>query len=204
MERLLIFIKHNLKPLWKIIDFINGGVFYIVYKTKLEGIYSSVLGSIESEDYAFRRLLPSDMEALFRLISLQPEEDLKYFNPHGFDLKSLKKQNRVPTFLMMGAFRGEELAGYFFLRFFANRKCFVGRLIDKDHRGRGIGETMNSIMYEIAWRMNFRCLSTVSKDNLAVIKAHSKNKYMIVLKELKNNYVLIEFVKNPSGNPKGR
>jgi RimJ/RimL family protein N-acetyltransferase len=195
MERILIFIKHHLKPLWKIIDSINTGLFRITYKTRMESIQSTVLGSIENEEYVFRRLLLSDMGSLFSLISDQPEEDLRYFSPHGFDLKSLEIHNRKPTFLMMGAFRGEKMIGYFFLRFFANRKCFVGRLIDKEHRGKGMGKIMNYSMYEIAWQMNFRCLSTVSRDNLAVIRAHSRNKSMIVLKELRNNYLLIEFVR---------
>ena len=195
METILIFIKHHLEPLWKIIDSINAGLFRIVFKTRMESIQSAVLRSIKNEEYVFRKLLISDMRSLLRLISDQPIEDLRYFSPHGFDLKSLDVYYRKTTFLMMGAFRGEKMIGYFFLRFFVNRKCFVGRLIDKEHRGKGIGEIMNYIMYEIAWQMNFRCLSTVSRDNMAVITAHSRNKNMIVLKELRNNYLLIEFVR---------
>jgi hypothetical protein len=99
---------------------------------------------------------------------------------------------------MMGAFDDQKLIGYFFLRFFANKKCFVGRLIDKDYRGRGIGVVMNYMMYEISWRMGFRCLSTISTNNKAVIGAHAKNQAMIVLKKLKNDYILVEFVKKTS------
>jgi len=96
---------------------------------------------------------------------------------------------------MMGAFANERLIGYFFLRFFANRKCFVGRLIDADSRGKGIGQIMNNIMYETAWRLGFRCLSTISNNNKAVIGAHAKNPAMVVLKELPNEYLLVEFVR---------
>ena len=96
---------------------------------------------------------------------------------------------------MMGAFDKERLAGYFFLRFFASKKCFVGRIIDKPYRGKGIGNIMNHIMYQTAWRMGFRCLSTISKNNHAVIRAHAKNTSMVVLKELQNDYLLVEFVK---------
>jgi hypothetical protein len=195
MENILIFIKHHLEPLWKMIDSINASLFRIVFKTKLESIQSTVLRSIENKEYVFRKLLISDMRSLFRLISAQPMEDLRYFSPHGFDLKSLDACNRKTTFLMMGAFIGEKMIGYFFLRFFVNRKCFVGRLIDKEYRGKGIGEIMNFIMYEIAWQMNFRCLSTISTNNVAVIRAHAKNPTMIILKKLTNDYLLVEFVR---------
>jgi hypothetical protein len=98
---------------------------------------------------------------------------------------------------MMGSFDGNKMTGYFFLRFFANKKCFVGRLIDKDYRGRGIGPVMNNIMYETAWRMSFHCLSTISRNNKAVMRAHAKNRTMIVLKELQNDYLLVEFIREP-------
>ena len=95
---------------------------------------------------------------------------------------------------MMGTFADQKMVGYFFLRFFANRKCFVGRLIDKEYRGKGIGYEMNKIMYNTAWEMGFRCLSTISKNNKSVMGAHAKNSAMIVLKELQNDYLLVEFI----------
>jgi hypothetical protein len=67
-------------------------------------------------------------------------------------------------------------------------------LIDQKYRGRGIGVVMNSIMYETAWRMKFRCLSTISRNNNSVMRAHSGNRNMKVLKELKNDYLLVEFI----------
>ena len=54
---------------------------------------------------------------------------------------------------------------------------------------------MNKIMYETAWRMNFRCLSTISRNNIKVMRAHAKNSAMVVLKELQNDYLLVEFIK---------
>jgi hypothetical protein len=88
------------------------------------------------------------------------------------------------------------MAGYFFLRFFMNGKCFVGRLIDKDYRGKHIGKVMNRIMYETAWKMNFRCLSTISKNNQFVMRSHADNQKMVVLKDLQNDYLLVEFLDN--------
>ena len=94
---------------------------------------------------------------------------------------------------MMGVFKDNEIAGYFFLRCFWNRKCFVGRLIDESHEGQGIGRVMNSIMYNSAWKSNFRCLSTISKNNFSVMRSHANNKTMKILRELENDYLLVEF-----------
>jgi hypothetical protein len=149
--------------------------------------------------FSYRRLDLSDADSLHELIKAQEVSDLEYFRPHAFDLIAVKRQFKNRSFLMMGAFDGEKMAGYFFLRFFANRKCFVGRLIDKDYRGKGIGSVMNSIMYETSWCMDFRCLSTISRNNTAVMRAHAKNPAMIVLKELQNDYMLVEFVREAKG-----
>lgn len=195
MERFLIFIKHHFYFIWRIIEFGNSYLFTLIYKSSLERIIQGVFLDLDKQPYVYRRLLISDAASLYELINSQESADLEYFKPHQFDNLSIVKQFFNRSFLMMGTFHGNILVGYFFLRFFANQKCFVGRLIDKNYRGREIGQVMNKIMYETAWRMNFRCLSTISQDNEAVMRSHSKNKTMIVLKKLQNNYLLVEFRK---------
>lgn len=195
MERLLILIKHHFGFLWRIIEWGNGLLFSTLYKSRMERVLKGVFSEVSALPYSYRRITSSDMSSLHELLNSQNNGDLDYFKPHGLDMTSLKRQLSNPSFLMMGAFRGEKIAGYFFLRFFANKKCFVGRLIDKEYRRLGIGQVMNNIMYETAWRMGFRCLSTISRCNTLVIKAHSKNPNMVVLKELNNDYILAEFVR---------
>lgn len=194
MEEILIFIKHHLNILWKPIEWGNGFFFSILYKSMIERILPNVFDEFGNSRFSFRRLNTGDMAWLCDFIKSQPIIDLEYFHPHGFDNKSLNRQVKKKAFLMMGTFDGEKLIGYFFIRFFANKKCFVGRLIDVNYRGREIGRIMNSIMYQIAWRMNFRCLSTISQNNTAIMKAHSRNSNMVVIKELPNDYLLVEFV----------
>ena len=168
-------------------------LFKWLFKSKMDRVLHGVLEETKGSSMEYRELHFSDMELLKSLIDSQAPEDLNYFSPHGFDIKSMKAQFRKPSFLMLGIFSGQKLTGYFFLRFFANKKCFVGRLIDKDFRGKGIGGVMNTIMYETAWRMGFRCLSTISRNNIAVMRAHAKNPTMLILKELQNDYLLVEF-----------
>jgi hypothetical protein len=195
MEKILIFIKHHFTLLWKTIEWSNGLIFSVFYKSGLKKVIPAVFNEYTLPPFSFRRLNPSDTEHLHDLIASQKASDLEFFNPHGFDPISIKKQFKNRSFLMMGAFENGNLIGYFFLRFFANRKCFVGRLIDNEYRGKGIGYIMNLIMYETAWRMGFRCLSTISRNNKAVMQAHAKNPTMIVRKELQNDYLLVEFVR---------
>jgi len=196
MEKLLIFIKHRFGFLWRLIEWGNGLVFSLLFKARMEGLLPEQFRGTKSSPFSYRRLLPSDAPALHDLIQSQEASDLRYFSPHDFDPDSISKQFKKRSFLMMGAFDGEHLAGYFFLRFFANKKCFVGRIIDSSYRGKGMGNEMNRIMYQIAWGMGFRCLSTMSKNNHAVINAHKKNSTLRVLKELQNDYILVEFM-NP-------
>lgn len=195
MEKLLIFIKHNFTFLWNLIEWGNGILFSLLYDARLRRILPIVFNELVNQSFSFRRLVRSDANSVHNLISSQASSDLEYFRPHAFDPPSINKQFGNRSFLPMGVYQGERLIGYFFLRFFVNKKCFVGRLIDRDYRRIGIGLLMNSIMYETVWRMNFRCLSTISRNNSAVMRAHSKNPAIIVLKELQNNYLLVEFVR---------
>jgi RimJ/RimL family protein N-acetyltransferase len=198
MEKIMIFIKHNLSFLWILVEWCNGTLFYLLYPSGIERVLHLVFKEAANPLFSYKRLTQFDVGAVQDIINSQLPSDLEYFKPHSFDQSSIRKQFRNPSFLPMGFFDGEKLIGYFFLRFFVNKKCFVGRLIDKDYRGKGIGLIMNTIMYEIAWRMGFRCLSTISRKNTSVMKAHSKNKNMIVLKELQNDYLLVEFIRGTS------
>ena len=196
MEKLLIYIKHHLSFIWQIIESVNSALFYPLYNETLERVLAEVL-SANFESHCFcRKLQKEDSGLLFKFINDQKKSDLDYFKPHKFDLKSIQKQFAKRSFLMMGAFDNERLVGYFFLRFFVTRKCFVGRIIDCEYRGRGVGIIMNRIMYETAWKLDFRCLSTISRNNKSVIKAHARNEYVKIIKELQNDYLLVEFLKH--------
>jgi hypothetical protein len=196
MEKYFLFIKHNILPIWRIIEWGNGVLFSFLYGRKFEKTIKEVFSDNLAYNLIYRKLELSDAESLFNLIKRQDKRDLVFFHPHEFDLRSIRKQFQNKAFLMMGVFDEGGMVGYFFLRFFTNKKCFVGRLIDRSHRGLGIGQIMNHIMYEIGWRMNFRCFSTISRNNTAVIRAHAKNPNIKILKELSNNYLLVEFIRN--------
>ncbi len=192
--RILLYIKHHLSFFWQLIELINAYLFNLLYGRRFKEVIPIVINESSLSGFSFRQLAVQEIPALHALIYKQVSGRLDYFKPHGFDIKSLQKTFKNPSFLMMGVFDGPHLVGYFFLRCFWNRKCFVGRLIDQPYEGKGIGRVMNSIMYNIGWRSGFRVLSTISKNNHLVMKSHANNPLMVILKELDNDFLFVEFV----------
>ena len=195
MIRVLIYIKHHLNFLWCCIDWLNSVLFRLLHGKKFYYVTKNVIASHALSGFDFRLIKSGDLKNLQIFLSAQPSGRIAFFKPHGFDKKTLQKVFANPAFLMMAVFDGPRMAGYFFLRCFWNKKCFVGRLIDKSYEGKGIGRIMNEIMYHAAWESGFRCFSTISRNNKLVMKSHSKNKNIKELKELDDDYILIEFVK---------
>lgn len=199
LVRILIYIKHHFSFIWQAIERLNGLLFRLLHGRMFNMLVQEITQGNSLPEFTFRTIAVNDMPALHELINKQAPGRLDYFKPHGFDEKSLKKAFRNPSFLMMGAFEGQRMIGYFFLRCFWNRKCFVGRLIDEPYEGKGIGRVMNSIMYNTGWKAGFRVLSTISRDNKWVMKSHAGNPTMVILKELDNNFLFVEF-KKPVGS----
>ncbi len=147
-------------------------------------------------NYQFRMIDSCHLELLYDLIHRQSATRLDYFRPHNFERNDLEKVNRNSAFMMFGVFHQDYLVGYFFLRCFWNRKCFVGRLIDEPFEKQGIGRMMNQIMYQTAWRSGFRVFTTVSQDNEQVMRSHANNPTARIVKPLANRYLLVEFIKD--------
>lgn len=189
-----LYLKNNHPIIWKFIEFVNGKIFNFLYLKRFTAVNSHLLNSQELPPFTFRKLKEEDLEQITILIAnLEPVQGA-YFEPHLFDLKSLRRVFKNPSFIMMGVFLNSQLVGYFLLRCFINKKCFVGRLVDKEYRGKDIGKKMNEILYHSAWDSGFRCFATISKENDLVLKAHTGNPSMFVMHELDDNYLLVEFV----------
>jgi hypothetical protein len=196
MTRFFLYIKHRLPFLWRWIEYFNGLVFCILYRKRMRVAAQEAIDSEKLQGFRFKILEQSNSQQLAALLAEQPPERLAHFKPHGFDVSSIARQANNPAFLMFGAFSDQRLVGYFFLRCFANRRCFVGRMIDHRNDRLGIGRAMNRIMYQTAWNSGFRVFTTVSKENQMVIRSHSRNPAARIIKELPNNYLLIEFLRD--------
>lgn len=203
ITRVLLVIKHRLPWLWAVVERLNTLVYGLLCRRDMQLQVKRAFANFELRGFEFRPLSDTDLHDLQSLIRSQGEERLRYFRPHGFDMASLKRMHTNSAFLMFGVFCGERLVGYFFLRCFWNRKCFVGRLIDEPYEGRGIGRVMNQILYHCAWWSGFKCLTTISKHNAAIMRSHQRNPHARVVGSLANDYLLVEFVPLAAGDGTG-
>lgn len=194
MTRLLLYIKHRLPFVWRWIEWLNGLLFYWLECKSMIGHARQSTAEYTLDGFGFRLVEKSDLTLLHDLLQRQRSGRLDYFRPHEFDLRSLTKALDNPAFVMFGVFADRQMVGYFFLRCFWNRRCFVGRLIDEPYEKRGIGRVMNQIMYQTAWRSGFRIFTTVSTENTLVMRSHANNPTARVRKRLANNFLLVEFV----------
>lgn len=192
--RFLYRIKAYHPKIWFVVEIINSRFFGIFYYKQLVTALQFRMSELSSSVCTFRMLALNDVSALQELVnSLEPELQT-YFEPHCFCEKALTRQMTNKAFFMLGAFQGKQLIGYFFIRAGVNKKCFVGRLVHKGFRGKGIGRMMNRIMYEAAWETGFHIFATLSLNNKLVMQSHKNNPGMRILKELPDDYRLVEFV----------
>lgn len=191
MEKILLYIKHNLKPLWKVIERCNELALKVLYYkqfTALEDQYRDYIHT--NNKFHYRLITPNDADMLYDLLSKLDKDYVKFFNPHGFNRDELKRVLKSKNLITFGYFYDTELVGYFMLRLFVGKKAFLGYVVSPFYSGRGIGKDMVRILYGIACSLSWDAYATISKNNIASIKLHN---YQIV-KKLPNEYVLLKYI----------
>jgi len=196
MIKFLIALKQKFPFIWRFVEYANGLIFHMLFHKRIERNASKVLVDFVNEKYKYRFLIENDLPALFVLFQSQDQEQFKFFKPHAFDNKTLRRLFKNPSFFMFGVFDEDKMIGYFFLRCFSNKKSFIGRLVDAGYQGQGLGKIMGKILYQTAWSSGFRIFSTISIHNVASFNSHKANQNLKIVKELSDNYYLVEFVKS--------
>ena len=195
MIKLLLYIKHKLHFLWKLMEWLNGVVFKWLYYKDIEKRVEISISKNENNGFRFQKIREEDLEKLSVFFNSQNEENYTYFKPHSFELKSLQKLYKNSSFYMFGVFDLDKIVGYFMIRFFINKKAIVGFFVDPKQQGKGIAKTMGRIMFDICWNNHFKVFATVSKLNIPAIKSYNSINNFVVLKELEDNFIFIEFKK---------
>ena len=202
MKLLLISTLYRIKTkhpkLWSVIEKINSWIFGIFYARLLHHKLALLMKLASDNTIVFRLLTRQDKTSLLQLLNSLEPELTGYFEAHDFTDAAIIKHLNNKGFIMIGAFHGGKLVGYFFLRAGINKKCFVGRLIHRDFRNKGIGSKMTRILHHASWQSGYRVFATLSPHNTPVIQSHKNNDNMKLLKELPDNYWLVEFVKPTS------
>lgn len=195
MIRIFKLLKLHIPQLWNYIEYLNGIVVDALFGIRISNAVLKYANNQQIGKYTYRKLLESDLLKLVDLFASQPDGFDQYFKPHDFDLDSICKQFKNKSFVMFGVFDGSNIIGYFFIRFFANKKAFRGKMVDKDHQGQGIAKNMGRITGNIAFDAGFRLFATISKDNLSSWASSSAVNEIHIIEELPNNYFYIEYTK---------
>ena len=178
------------------IEYFNGLLIKLFYGQRIKLAVQDALSAKDVILYEYRQLQPEDTGILLELISNQPVGFDKYFSPHPFDFKNFQRVLSNGTFVLIGAFDNNDLVGYCFIRFFANKSAFRGKIVDYKYQGRGIAKQMGQIMTNIASEAGFRVYATISKSNVASLQSAKAGSKIEVIKELPDNYLYIEILKD--------
>ena len=134
----------------------------------------------------------NDASKLADFFACQPEESYKWFSPHAFDETTLRKLLGLKSYIIYVMEEEGEIMGYAFLRCFMNGKCFMGKMVDVNHRGLGVCTKLCKVGMDMAVKSGFRMFESINKENIGSLKASRKACDVIVVEELEDGDLLIE------------
>lgn len=184
LYKLAHIIQENCPWAWELIESINA----LMCRLKIgdeQHLQECLLESVRIADV-------NDAGRLADFFARQPEESYKWFRPHAFDEATLRKLLNRKSYIMYMMEEDEDIIGYAFLRCFMNGKCFLGKMVDVNHQGKGVCTTLCKVGMNIAEKIGFRMFESINKENIGSMKASQKACDVIVVEELENGDVLIE------------
>ena len=186
-------IRDKFSWLWDIIEYLNSFLFNIRYGKKLKNIDFKNI----PEGYEVTPINAIETKRMVEFFARQPEDAFKFFHPHGFDEKNIKKLQKNKAFLgyVLLDKLNNKITGYCFNRCFFHGQGFRGRMVDIEYRGKGLGTTMNKLLNEVGFGIGVRLFETVSKDNVASYKSALSASNVRVVKELPDNELYLEIIK---------
>ena len=185
-------LRDKLSWLWNLIELLNSWLFSLRYGKRVKGFtFTTVPDGYEV--VSMRDVATEEMVAFFER---QPEEAFKFFHPHGFDKKSIKRLQRNKAFLAYVLLEkaSGQIAGYCFNRSFFHGKGFRGRMVDVNYRGKGLGTAMNKMLNEVGFGIGLRLFETVSKDNVASYRSAMSASKVRVVEEMPHNELYLEIL----------
>ncbi|MCP5109169.1 MAG: hypothetical protein GY950_37660 [bacterium] len=194
MEKLLLYIKHHIKFLWRFLESLNAAALKIRFGKRINAVKEKHRGvTTIGDNFQYRLLSRSDLDSLHAFLNSLDKSYLTFFSPHGFDKKTLARILKTSVYIPLGWFSEGRLVGYFFLRLFANKKAFTGRVVAADFQGRGIAKDMARILYRSSDEMDFDVFGTMSRKNLSSYHSHKAVSDFKIVKELSNDYMLVQY-----------
>lgn len=176
---------------WDAAESINSTAFGIRYANRLK-LVPEVLKRDSKEPLLLRVAEPEDAEALAAFFARQPEGDFEFFKPHGFDVQSLMTLLKRTSFLMYVVEQDQQIVGYFFLRSFVHGQSYLGKMVDHEHQGQGIGKLMCKAAMDVALTLGLRMFESINRRNPASMRSTGSVLRQVVLQELEDGDLLIE------------
>lgn len=199
-------VKERFDFLWDAIEWGNAEVFALMHHREMKRI--PLLLAECSGRYQLRLATCEDVEQMKAFFESQPEESFRFFHPHEFDEKGIKKVVLNKSFLTFIALDNNmndrelsvntfsetspSIVGYFFMRSFVNGKTFKGYMVGIDHRGQGVAREMGFAMNRVARKLGLRMFKSISPENPASLAVIKKVNDIKIIKKLDNGDVLIE------------
>lgn len=211
-------IKERFGFLWNTIEWGNAEVFALMHRGEMKRI-PELLAECSGR-YQLRLATREDVEQMRAFFEAQPEEAFRFFQPHEFDEKGIRKVVGNKSFLTFLAFDNNAnarelsanvsentslnplnhsncsnppaIAGYFFMRSFVNGKTFKGYMVGIDHRGQGVAREMGIAMNRVAKELGLRMFKSISPENPASMAVTKKVNDIKIIKTLDNGDMLIE------------
>lgn len=195
------FLRDHMPWLWDLVDILNSMLFRIGYGNKLKHVENEIcnkrnIKSLYCKGYDIVSIRDIETKDLVEFFSSQPDEAFRFFKPHGFDSKSIKKLQKNRAFIgyvLKDAVNGK-IAGYCFNRSFFHGKGFRGRMVDVNYRGKGLGTMMNRLLNKVGFGIGLRLFETVSKDNVASYRSAISASSFKVVEELPHNELYLEII----------
>ena len=201
------FLRDQMPWLWDLVDIVNSFLFRIRYGDKLD-LVENVICSKDyfkcksSDNFYVVPIRSVNSDDLVEFFACQPTEAYRFFKPHGFDLKSIKKLQNNYAFLgyVLKDVTNNKIVGYCFNRSFFHGKGFRGRMVDVNYRGKGLGTTMNLLLNKVGFGIGLRLFETVSKDNVASYRSAISASSFRVIEELPYNELYLEIINDMKQN----
>lgn len=192
MYQIAHFIIKHFPFLWDIVEFFNEKLFLMRYGRRLKKLCVS-LEEYKGE-YLIKEATLDDLSSLVEFFARQPQESYEFFQPHGFDEKSLKTLIKRKSYLVYIVKKGDVIIGYMFLRCFFMGKCYRGKMVDINWRGKGIAVLMGKVATDIISTLGLRMFGTISKANTASLFSSQASNEIRIVRELPNDYLYIEYL----------
>ena len=202
LYRIAHLLRDQMPWVWNSLEVLNSFMFLMRYGKKIRKVEPEEIAFFESRfkendaEYKICPIRAFSTKSLVDFFTHQPSQAYRFFKPHGFDEKSIRRLQKNRAFLgyVVIDTSNNRIAGYCFNRSFFHGKGFRGRMVDIDYRGKGLGTMMNCLLNSIGFGIGLKLFETVSKNNVASYRSSVSASNFKVVKELPHNELYLEIL----------